>query len=228
MPKRSSKTNNTKKGGVCHALAQQFIEMMLAERGASANTVAAYTRDLDEFLDHLAAQKIKLVKVDRAQIEAFLASLARAGRSSGTQARKLSAIRQLFAFLYTEKHRSDNPAATLSTPKLAKHLPQTLTEADINALINAAREDDSVKGLRLQAMLEVMYGSGLRVSEMVGLKLSNLQGKAEFLLISGKGNKERLVPVGSRAREALGKFRGAQNFYQRRFAVALFIPVCAR
>ncbi len=202
MPKRSSKASSAGDG----ALTGQFIEMMLAERGASANTAAAYTRDLDEFIAYLLTNKTSLQEATRSHIETFLAKLAKEGKSATTQARKLSAIRQLFAFLYNDRHRADNPAATLSTPKRAKNLPQTLTEADIEALIQAARSDDTTKGLRLQAMLELMYGSGLRVSEMVGLKLSNFQGKYEFLLIRGKGNKERLVPVGSRAREALAKY----------------------
>ena len=210
MPKRSSKTNSPTRLRDS-ALVEQFIEMMLAERGAAANTVAAYQRDLDEFLAHLAHEGTGLEAASRKDIERFLATLARSGRAPQTQARKLSAIRQIFHFLYSEKQRADNPAATLETPKLAKNLPKTLTTQDIEALIAQARADDSAKGLRLQAMLEVMYGAGLRVSEMVGLKLSALQFKqgttqAEFLLIRGKGNKERLVPVGARAREALVRY----------------------
>ena len=210
MPKRSSNKNN--------ALVEQFIEMMLAERGASANTVAAYQRDLDEFDAHLTKRKQKLETAARADIESFLSTLARAGRSPGTQARKLSAIRQLFSFLYNEKLRADNPAVTLDTPKLKKSLPKTLTTQDIETLIEQAHLDETPKGIRLQAMLEVMYGAGLRVSELVGLTLSALQFKpgtaqAEFLMIRGKGNKERLVPLGGRAREAVTRYMGLRKIF---------------
>lgn len=186
---------------------------MAAERGAAANTLAAYQRDLDDFLAYLSKKKISLEKASRETIERFLASLSHAGLSAQTVARKLSAIRQLFQFLYGEKLRKDNPAATLETPKLGKRLPKTLTIGDVTALLDAAHADGSPKGLRLQAMLELMYGAGLRVSEMVSLSLSALQVKdsgkhalADFLLVRGKGNKERLTPMGGKAREALSRY----------------------
>lgn len=208
MPKRSAKASSGASSGDS-ALVEQFIEMMLAERGAAANTAAAYGRDLAEFLTYLKGGE--LAEVSRETIEKFMATLSRAGRSPQTMARKLSAIRQLFQFLYGEKLRGDNPAITLDTPKLAKQLPKTLSQSDIEGLIAAAQEDTSPKGLRLLAMLEVMYGAGLRVSEMVALKLSAVQGKqggkqAEFLMIRGKGGKERLVPVGGRAQAALANY----------------------
>ncbi len=192
---------------------EQFIEMMVAERGAAANTSAAYRRDLEDFTSYISAKKQTLSRLPRSTIEEFLATLSRNGMSPQTVARKLSAIRQLFGFLYTEDIRKDNPAATLETPRLAKSLPGTLTLEDITALITAAAADDSPKGLRLQAMLELMYGAGLRVSELVSLKLSALQVKegshaveTDFLLVRGKGNKERMVPVNSKTRAALSKY----------------------
>ena len=205
MPKPSSSKSNP--------LIEQFLEMMVAERGAAKNTVAAYARDLADFTRFLATQKTTLMKVRRVGVEAFLAGLGQEGLSAQTMARTLSALRQLFAFLYTEKIRADNPTATLETPRLGKRLPHTLTVADVSALLDAARADDSPKGVRLQAMIELMYGAGLRVSELVGLKLSALQLRAggtqvsaDFLLVRGKGNKERLVPVHGKAREALSKY----------------------
>jgi integrase/recombinase XerD len=186
--------------------------MMVAERGSAANTAVAYRRDLADFLTFLAAKNMTLANASRQTIESFLGNLSRSGMSPQTLARKLSALRQLFAFLYGEKYRPDNPATTLETPKLAKRLPDTLTIDDIATLLEAARTDMSPKGLRLQAMLELMYGAGLRVSELVSLKLSALQIKegkqavADFLMVRGKGNKERLVPVNAKAREALKKY----------------------
>ncbi len=206
MPKRSSKPSSLSE-------IEQFLEMMVAERGASANTVAAYARDLADFSAFLHKNKLTLKTISRPAIETFLSGLSQSGLAAQTVARKLSALRQLFGFIYTENIRKDNPTATLDAPKLAKHLPHTLTIDDIGGLLDAARRDDSPKGLRLQAMLELMYGGGLRVSELVSLKLSALQVKedgkkveAEFLLITGKGNKERLVPVNEKARAALAKY----------------------
>jgi len=208
MPKRSSvPTSNS------WQYVEQFLEMMAAERGASKNTLAAYRRDLGDFVAFADKKKSPLTHIARSSIETFLATLGSSGMSPQTVARKLSALRQLFAFLYTEKLRADNPAATLETPKLAKRLPKTLGEGDIAALIRAAAADSTPAGLRLQAMLELMYGAGLRVSELVSLKLSALQVKeggkkveTDFLLVTGKGNKERLVPVHARAREALSRY----------------------
>lgn len=195
--------------------------MMLAERGAATNTVAAYRRDLVDFLGFTRRKKTSLEDVSRPQLETFLSTLADAGLSPQTVARKLSALRQFFQFLYSEKLRPDNPSATLETPQLARVLPKTLTLEDILALLEAARGDTSPKGLRLAAMLELMYGAGLRVSELVGLKLSALQlreGSArvesDCLIVQGKGNKERLVPLGGKAREALGRYLEIRNVFQ--------------
>lgn len=212
MPRRSSSKNNN--------LTDQFLEMMLAERGASANTIAAYQRDLSDFLYYLDGKKSALETVERATIEQFMAAQRKQGKSAQTVARKLSALRQLFHFLYSESIRADNPTATLETPKMPKRLPKTLTPQDILKLVETARADTTPKGLRLTAMLELMYGAGLRVSELVALKLSALQIKdgsqqvhTEFLLIRGKGNKERLVPVGRKAREALTEYLKIRNVF---------------
>src|SRR5262249_40023515 len=148
----------------------QFLEMMLAERGSSSHTIDAYRRDLDDFLEFIAA-RASLETVSREDIEKFLAALVRKKISPKSSARKLSAIRQLFQFLFNENLRQDTPAATIETPKLGRQLPHTLTVSDVSALLDAARADDSPQGIRLQAMLELMYGAGLRVSELVGLKL---------------------------------------------------------
>lgn len=195
----------------------QFLEMMAAERNAAANTLAAYKRDLSEFVRFLSRRASGLLPADRRILEAFLASLTKAGMSPRTLARKRSALKQCFEFLYTEKLRKDNPAATLDAPKLSRQLPKTLSAGHITALIAAVQADDSPRGIRLAAMLELIYGSGLRVSELVSLKLSALQMKggsmADFLLISGKGNKERLVPLGEKAKTALKKYLDIRHVF---------------
>ncbi len=213
MPKRSSNPNPPSSTNSDTRFVGQFIEMMVAERGASANTVAAYQRDLNDFLGFLTASGQSVRAVERSDIERFLVSLSHAGMSPLTAARKLSALRQLFQFLYSENLRSDNPTTTLETPRRAKRLPGTLDVAEVSALLEAARADSSPKGLRLLAMLELVYGAGLRVSELVSLKLSALQIRdgagqidTEFLMVRGKGNKERLVPLHGKARSALTRY----------------------
>ncbi len=216
MPKRSSLPNPDADAN----LAGQFIEMMVAERGASANTMSAYRRDLDDFLGFTGRRSLSFETLGRADLEAFLAQLSKSGLSPRSVARKLSALRQLFEFLYSENIRTDNPAVTLETPKIGKSLPKTLTLDHILTLIETARGDDSPAGLRLQAMLELMYGAGLRVSELVSLKLSALQVRegqhsvqTDALLITGKGNKERMVPVNARAREALSRYLAVREVF---------------
>ncbi len=193
---------------------------MLAERGASVNTAAAYQRDLNDFSTYVTAKKHNITTLSREVVEDFMALMSKNGMSPQTVARKLSAIRQFYQFLYTEKIRADNPTATLETPRLAKSLPSTLSAKDIMALIEAAKSDASPKGARLSAMLELMYGAGLRVSELVSLKLSALQIKeggkqvsADFLIVRGKGNKERMVPVNSNTRQALSKYLEVRHVF---------------
>ena len=213
MRKRSSKRSHNFGHNLSHNLIDQFLEMMVAERGASQNTIDAYQRDLNNFLDFANKKKLAFSSVNRAHIEQFLGNLSRNAIAARTVARKLSSLRQFFSFLYNEKLRGDNPTTTIETPRVGKQLPETLSIDDVSHLLEAARCDDSPKGFRLQAMMELLYGAGLRVSELVGLKLSALQVKdggkkvdTDFLMIRGKGDKERLVPVHGKAREALSKY----------------------
>lgn len=194
-------------------LVEQFIEMMVAERVVSPDTVAAYKRDLNGFLGYCHDRGETIAQISTSGIEEYLASLSQSGISAPTIARKLSVLRQIFSFLYSEKHRSDDPATTIDSPKIPKRLPAVLAQDDILLLLEAAKQDDSAKGLRLQAMLELMYGAGLRVSELVSLKLSALQireGKTnidvDFVIVRGKGNKERMVPLHDKARLALSRY----------------------
>lgn len=218
MPGSSSKRANSPEA----LYLQQFLEMMAAERGASANTLAAYRRDLNDLMGFCAGKKWSLERITRAQVESFISQLTDAGMSAQTVARKLSALRQLFAFLYQEKIRSDNPATSIDSPRLGRRLPKTLTADDVLALIMVAKSDDSPKGLRLQAMLELIYGAGLRVSELVSLPLAALQVRegsnavmAEFLVVRGKGNKERLVPMNQHTRAALSRYLDIRKAFMK-------------
>lgn len=199
-------------------LIEQFIEMMRAERGASANTAQAYERDLLGLIAFLKQKKTSVMHAKRALLEQFVASLHDEGMASASIARKVSAMRQFFHFLASEQHRADDPAATLSQPKRGRSLPNTLQGKDIDGLLAYAHADQSPAGLRLLAMLELTYGSGLRVSEMVALKLAAVQVRgdravSEFLIILGKGGKERLVPIGARAREALKAYLAVRSSF---------------
>lgn len=191
-------------------LVEQYLEAMVAERGAAANTVAAYGRDL---MDFFAAAGTTSAKATPEDLRAYLAELARRGLAPATAARRLSALKQYFLFLYREGLKADNPAANLEAPRRARTLPRTLSEDDVTALLDAAgrraRAAPTSANLRLVALLETLYATGLRVSELVGLPKSAAQGDRRVLLVRGKGSAERMVPLGGKARIALAAYRKA-------------------
>lgn len=184
-----------------------FFDMMRAERGASKNTVDNYRRDLLDAAAFFKNRRTDLMGAERADLEAFISSLGSAGMATTTIARKRSALKQWFGFLQSEGERPDNPAEGLEAPKLKRSLPKTLGAEALSKLIDTALEDESPEGLRRIAMLELCYGSGLRVSELVSLKLKDvlaLKGQLKDMIsVRGKGGKERLVPLGRAAKKAL-------------------------
>lgn len=179
----------------------RFLEMMSAERGASANTLEAYGRDVEEFLTYCGGLALK--EISRDDVGDFVQYLGREGRSPKTVARKLSAVREFFKFLYTEKDIKDNPAADVLTPKQEKPLPKFLSEDEIKRLIAAAKECSGSKGRQMTAMLELMYASGLRVSELVSLPENCINFDRRQVFVRGKGSKERVVPVAPAAIQAV-------------------------
>lgn len=179
----------------------RFLEMMSAERGASANTLEAYGRDVEEFLTYCGGLALK--EISRNDVGDFVQYLGRVGRSPKTVARKLSAVREFFKFLYTEKDIKDNPAADVLTPKQEKPLPKFLSEDEIKRLIAAAKECSGPKGRQMTAMLELMYASGLRVSELVSLPENCINFDRRQVFVRGKGSKERVVPVAPAAIQAV-------------------------
>jgi integrase/recombinase XerD len=187
-------------------LIEAFLDMMSAERGASHNTIAAYRRDL---LDFCATGDAK--RTARDDVKQYLAALAASGISPSSQARKLSALRQFFGFLYAEGIRKDDPTAAIDAPKRARSLPKVLSRDDVDALIEAARQVEDADGLRLACIVEMLYAAGLRVTELVGLPLAAVRGKNGFLLIRGKGNKERLAPLGPSARVAVDAYLAVRD-----------------
>jgi integrase/recombinase XerD len=192
----------------------RFLEMLSAERGAAENTRAAYTRDLDDFLAFLARQRKKrLVAAGAADISAYLRAGAEAGLAPASRARRLSAIRQLFKFLAAEGDVPEDPASRLSGPKRGRPLPRTLSPAEVDRLIETARRRidgargrERVRALRLHALIEMLYATGMRVSELVTLPRSVLAGDGRVLLVKGKGGRERIVPLNAPARAALDRY----------------------
>jgi integrase/recombinase XerD len=188
-----------------------FLDMLAAERGARENTLSAYTRDLGDYSAHVSGRGRGIAKATTDDIRAYLAKLSAGGFASSSIARKLSAIRQLHRFLYAEGKRSDDPAAVLEGPKCGRPLPKVLSVADVDRLLTIARDADKaekspaerVRGARLYCLLEVLYATGLRVSELVALPASAAKRDQRMLIVRGKGGKERLVPLNDAARRAM-------------------------
>ena len=193
-----------------------FLAMLAAERGAAANTLDAYRRDLDGYLAALAKGGTGALAVTSEAIRAYLRDLSDEGWKSTTLARRLSAIRQFHAFLYAEGLRSDDPASALSGPKRAAPLPKVLSVADVTRLLDRARSEAAEAGLsptrrlaalRLLALVELLYATGLRVSELVALPRAGFERSREGLTIRGKGGRERLVLLTDAARAAVAGYR---------------------
>ena len=181
--------------------ADAFLEMLAAERGAALHTLDAYRRDLADFADSCRARSI--AEAGAEDVRRYLARLDSAGMSPRTAARRLSALRQFYKFLLGEGMRDDDPTARIDGPRLGRPLPKPLGEAEITQLIETARCDTSPEGLRLIAIVELLYASGLRVSELVSLPLAAVRRGEPVLTVRGKGGKERLVPIGAAARAAI-------------------------
>jgi integrase/recombinase XerD len=194
--------------------AEAFLEMLAAERGAALNTLQSYERDLTQFAGWLKSQRGPLPEeADEEDVKGYLAALSRAQVAPATAARRLSCLRQFYRFLYGENLRVDDPTAKLDSPRKSRPLPKILSEEDVDLLLAAARDGEGPEALRRAALLETLYASGLRVSELVGLPLSALRDDAEMILVRGKGGKERLVPLGGAARAALAAYLDARGHF---------------
>ena len=188
-----------------------YLDMLAAERGAAANTLEAYRRDLTDFSADLTEHGNGIAKAESDDIRDYLGRLAARGFSASSVARRLSAIRQLYRFLYAEGNRKEDPAAAIEGPKRGRQLPKVLSVSHVDQLLATARkgmEGDGaimrrVRAARLNCLLEVLYATGLRVSELVTLPASAAQRDQRMLIVRGKGNKERLVPLNEAARVAM-------------------------
>jgi integrase/recombinase XerD len=184
---------------------EAFLEMLQAERGASRNTLAAYGADLDDLQVFLARRQQKPAGADTEALRAYLKSLDYVGMTPRTVARRLSVIRQFFRFLLAERMRDDDPASTLDSPKLGRPLPKVLSRAEVDRLIEATRGKEGDGG-RMATLLEILYGTGLRVSELVTLPLSAVERDPTVLIVRGKGEKDRMVPLSDPARAAIASW----------------------
>ncbi|TLP64366.1 site-specific tyrosine recombinase XerD [Parasedimentitalea maritima] len=182
-----------------------FLDAQAAELGASRNTLLAYGRDLKDFAAWMERTNIDIATTTREDIEAYLIDCDAQGLAKSTRARRLSAVKQIYRFAFEEGWRSDNPAVQIRGPGREKRLPKTLEVIEVDRLLNAARQTGRTQSDRLRntCLMELLYATGMRVTELVSLPVSAARGDPRMLLISGKGGKERMVPLSPPAREAL-------------------------
>ncbi|ABD86105.1 site-specific tyrosine recombinase XerD [Rhodopseudomonas palustris] len=199
-------------------LIELFLDMIAAEQGAGKNTLDAYRGDLTDLSDFLGHARSSFVAADTEVLRGYLAELDERGYKSTSVARKLSAFRHLFRFLLTERIRADDPAAILSGPKRGRGLPKVLSIADVDRLLQHAKDliaaphantQQRLRAARLYCLLEVLYATGLRVSELVSLPLSAARRDARMIVVRGKGNKERLVPLNESSKQAMAGYLAA-------------------
>lgn len=182
-----------------------FLEAQAAERGAALNSLQAYRRDLDAYDAHLTHRGHDIPTASRTQIEAFLIACEAEGLAASTRARRLSAIRGLYRFAHEEGLREDDPAIRITGPQKRKSLPKTLSEADVDALLGAAEDMGKTEAEKLRdtCLMQLLYATGMRVSELVALPVAAARGDPRMLLVRGKGGKERMVPLSPAARDAM-------------------------
>ncbi len=195
---------------------EPFLEMLAAERGAAANTLEAYRRDLEHLGGFLAGRRRTPTTATADDLRGYLAALEKAGMAPRTVARRLSALRQFYRFLVGEELRQDDPTLQIDSPRQGRSLPKILSEQEVTGLLEAARRRQGPEGLRLVAILELLYATGLRVSELVALPAAAVARDPRLLIVSGKGGRERMVPLSDPAREALRAYEPARRGFLRR------------
>ncbi|MFK3779489.1 site-specific tyrosine recombinase XerD [Agrobacterium sp. NPDC089420] len=204
-------------GGRDGARLESFLEMMSAERGAAASTLSSYERDLADLREFLAGRGQSLTEAQTPELSAYLTHLSAQGFAATSQARRLSSMRQFYRFLYAEGLRGDEPTDIIDAPKKGLALPKTMSVADVNRLLGLAAEEAATPGpgqlarIRMHLLLELLYATGMRVSELVSLPVKVLRQEGRFLMIRGKGNKDRMVLLSRAAIEAMEKYEAARK-----------------
>lgn len=196
-------------------LVEAFLEMMSAERGAAKNTLISYQKDLSRYCETLGETGSNPSSCSTESIQKHLSTLASEGMSASTQARHLSAIRQFHKFLFAEGIRSDDPTATIDSPKTGRPLPKIMSMEEVDQLLGLAEAEmrsskesisKQLRSARLYCLLELLYATGLRVTELVSLPVSSSKTRERFLTVIGKGNKERIVPLSDRCKSAIEEY----------------------
>ncbi len=193
------------------ALIDHFLEMILTERAASLNTIESYRRDLDQFLSSVPRVSDRIfLNASSDDLRKYLAMLEKSDFAASTAARKLSCLRQFYKFLFAEGLRPDNPAVDLESPRIGRSLPKLLSQDHVTLLLDAVQKEaaqtDKLEDVRMWALLELLYATGLRVSELVSLSKAAFRSGEPYIYVRGKGDKERLVPLSDRALEAVSSY----------------------
>lgn len=198
---------------------EQFLEMMLAERGIAQNSALSYKRDLKDFQEFLTKTKLTELEVKDSDINTFITELAKSGISARSINRKISTLKNYFIFLISENHTDYNPVLVVDLPRYNSTLPRFLSIEDIKALLEYCKQDSNPDGIRLNAMIHLLYASGMRVSELVSLKIIDITSGNNYskirknFLIKGKGSKERLIIINDQAQNALEKYLKIRNSF---------------
>ena len=190
---------------------ENFLEVLASEKGLAVNTRISYKNDILQFLVFLEKNKKKINEITPIDIEKFTSKFTTQGLEKSTISRKMSSLSHFFIFLLEENIIKSNPINELDLPKQIKKLPKILSVDQVEKLINSSREDQSVNGIRLNTMIEILYATGIRVSELVEMKLSATYAEKNFLLVQGKGNKERLVPISENTEDKIKDFLKIRN-----------------
>ena len=194
-----------------------FLDMLVAERGATVNTVSAYLNDISHFKEHLIENEAssRIETCSKESITNYIGYLTKRGLKTRTVARRLSTLRQFFLFLQSENHRTDNPTKNIDGPRQIKSIPKLLSEEEVEQLFKKANQIAGPEGIRLVCLLEIAYATGLRVSELISLPNTALSRDQNILLVRGKGGKERLVPLTNSAIESINSYREVRHIFLR-------------
>lgn len=196
-----------------YLILENFLEVLASEKGLAVNTRISYKNDILQFLVFLEKNKKKINEITSIDIEKFTSKFTTQGLEKSTISRKMSALSHFFIFLLEENMIKKNPINELDLPKQIKKLPKILSVDQVEKLIKSSREDQSINGIRLNTMIEILYATGIRVSELVEMKLSATYAEKNFLLVQGKGNKERLVPISENTEEKIKDYLKIRNEY---------------
>jgi len=194
-----------------HLILENFLEVLASEKGLAVNTRISYKNDILQFLVFLEKNKKKINKITSIDIEKFILKFVTQGLEKSTISRKMSALSHFFIFLLEENIIKSNPINELDLPKQIKKLPKILSVDQVEKLVKSSCEDQSINGIRLNTMIEILYATGIRVSELVEMKLSATYAEKNFLLIQGKGNKERLVPISENTEDKIKDYLKIRN-----------------